>query len=191
MAEVWHSVVGAGPRRTQRWASVVKVIHNAMPLVSGVLKGHLVIHVAGYYRVIWLARKIIHIVASELKDPICHSDECQIGSFSSEATIWYVRYLGIYSWLINEGICQSVKWQIQSFNPTYQYQDTLNPMYSRGLNCWTADFSVYPLEKVIHCVQILWSSLIQRSNTCCDVWYYDVILIWSSIQQVIQSSVMS
>ena len=27
------------------------------------------------------------IVASELKDPICHSDECQIGSFSSEATI--------------------------------------------------------------------------------------------------------
>ena len=28
-----------------------------------------------------------HFVASELKDPICHSDECQIGSFSSEATI--------------------------------------------------------------------------------------------------------
>ena len=26
------------------------------------------------------------LVASELKDPICHSDECQIGSFSSEAT---------------------------------------------------------------------------------------------------------
>ena len=29
----------------------------------------------------------IYIVASELKDPICHSYECQIGSFSSEATI--------------------------------------------------------------------------------------------------------
>ena len=29
----------------------------------------------------------LHFVASELKDPICHSDECQIGSFSSEATI--------------------------------------------------------------------------------------------------------
>ena len=28
----------------------------------------------------------VHIVASKLKDPICHSDECQIGSFSSEAT---------------------------------------------------------------------------------------------------------
>ena len=28
------------------------------------------------------------IVASELNDPICHSDECQIGSFSSEATIY-------------------------------------------------------------------------------------------------------
>ena len=27
-----------------------------------------------------------HFVASELKDPFCHSDECQIGSFSSEAT---------------------------------------------------------------------------------------------------------
>ena len=30
------------------------------------------------------------IVASELKDPICHSDECQIGSFSSEATKYQV-----------------------------------------------------------------------------------------------------
>ena len=28
-----------------------------------------------------------HIVAPELNDPICHSNECQIGSFSSEATI--------------------------------------------------------------------------------------------------------
>ena len=28
-----------------------------------------------------------HFVASELNDPICHSDECQMGSFSSEATI--------------------------------------------------------------------------------------------------------
>ena len=28
----------------------------------------------------------LYIVASEQKDPICHSDECQIGSFSSEAT---------------------------------------------------------------------------------------------------------
>ena len=30
----------------------------------------------------------IYIVASELKDPICHSNECQIGSLSSEATIY-------------------------------------------------------------------------------------------------------
>ena len=28
-----------------------------------------------------------YIVASELKDPICHSNECQIGSFSAQATI--------------------------------------------------------------------------------------------------------
>ena len=33
-----------------------------------------------------------YLVASELKDPICHSDECQIGSFSSEATICEVVY---------------------------------------------------------------------------------------------------
>ena len=31
----------------------------------------------------------IHVVASELKDPICHSNECQIGSFSSEAAMCF------------------------------------------------------------------------------------------------------
>ena len=36
---------------------------------------------------------IYNIVASELKDPICHSDECQIGSFSSEATIYTNKYI--------------------------------------------------------------------------------------------------
>ena len=30
-----------------------------------------------------------YIVASKLNDPICHSNECQIGSFSSEATIFF------------------------------------------------------------------------------------------------------
>ena len=34
-----------------------------------------------------------HLVASELKDPIWHSPEWQIGSFSSEATIWYLKHL--------------------------------------------------------------------------------------------------
>ena len=34
-----------------------------------------------------------HIVASELKDPIWHSLEWQIGSFSSEATIYYKQLL--------------------------------------------------------------------------------------------------
>ena len=33
----------------------------------------------------------IHVVASELNDPICHSNECQIGSFSSEATMYLSR----------------------------------------------------------------------------------------------------
>ena len=38
-----------------------------------------------FYRTTHL--ECLHIVASELKDPICHSNECQIGSFSSEAAI--------------------------------------------------------------------------------------------------------
>ena len=33
-----------------------------------------------------------HVVASELKDPICHSNECQIGSFSSEATMCNITF---------------------------------------------------------------------------------------------------
>ena len=36
-----------------------------------------------------------HIVASELKDPICHSNECQIGSSSSEATYAYLTRMQI------------------------------------------------------------------------------------------------
>ena len=41
---------------------------------------------------------IQHIVASELNDPICHSDECQIGSFSSEATI--LCLLGLHAGIL-------------------------------------------------------------------------------------------
>ena len=37
-----------------------------------------------------------HFVASELKHSICHSDECQIGSFSSEATIWSPWFIHKY-----------------------------------------------------------------------------------------------
>ena len=33
-----------------------------------------------------------NFVASELKDPICHSDECQIAFFSSEATVCSVVF---------------------------------------------------------------------------------------------------
>ena len=47
-------------------------------------------------RVCWVCnaaqqtRGVEQVVASELKDPICHSDECQIGSFSSVATkCWF------------------------------------------------------------------------------------------------------
>ena len=39
----------------------------------------------------------VHVVASELKDPICDSDECQIGSFSDDVYVChdYVDYLVI------------------------------------------------------------------------------------------------
>ena len=39
-------------------------------------------------------------VASELKDPICHSDECQIGSFSSEAKNHTHRPTSVYRHII-------------------------------------------------------------------------------------------
>ena len=42
------------------------------------------IDIISIYEVFFWERE--HLVASELKDPICHSNECQIGSFSSEAT---------------------------------------------------------------------------------------------------------
>ena len=39
-----------------------------------------------------------HLVTSELKDPICHSNECQIGSFSSEVTDGNYRYILYKLW---------------------------------------------------------------------------------------------
>ena len=39
-------------------------------------------------KLISLVRNICLRHISSLKEPICHSNECQIGSFSSEATIW-------------------------------------------------------------------------------------------------------
>ena len=46
---------------------------------------HLSIHLFSLHKAIAVS---LQIVASKLKDPICHSNECQIGSFSSEATKW-------------------------------------------------------------------------------------------------------
>ena len=44
---------------------------------------------------------IDHFVASELKDPIWHSLEWQIGSFSSEATIcWLTQVVGFINVII-------------------------------------------------------------------------------------------
>ena len=46
----------------------------------------------------------VYIVVSELNDPICHSDECQIGSFSSEATIYTTSLCYIYLNICLSGI---------------------------------------------------------------------------------------
>ena len=48
---------------------------------------------ACYLFVTMLTFSQLHFVASELKDPICHSNECQIGSFSSEPTICSFYFL--------------------------------------------------------------------------------------------------
>ena len=44
-------------------------------------------------------RSCKYVVASELKDPICHSDECQIGSFSSEATMFLLTKMYIRAYI--------------------------------------------------------------------------------------------
>ena len=53
----------------------------------------------------------LQIVASELNDPICHSNECQIESFSAEATkllciILGMHYIGYYTYLGQNDSCK-------------------------------------------------------------------------------------
>ena len=57
-------------------------------LLSPVLKGTLILTLV-------LLGLYIYIVASELNDPICHSDECQIGSFSYEETMYGCKEVSI------------------------------------------------------------------------------------------------
>ena len=52
--------------------------------------------------------RVGYIVASELKDPICHSDECQIGSFSSVAAIYTYVQSGLYDPFITKLRCYKV-----------------------------------------------------------------------------------
>ena len=69
----WFLTSGAPLLRTPRWY---------LPWLSGTLKNMpwATLKTAGKN---WKHLQL-HL---QLKDPICHSDECQIGSFSSEATI--------------------------------------------------------------------------------------------------------
>ena len=77
------------------------------------------------------ARKL-YIVASELKDPICHSDECQIGSFSSEATISISAYcfVMIYSCLWRY-ICNT---KCESYWKRYNYYILFNYVNRRSID---------------------------------------------------------
>ena len=77
--------------------------HNSCPflifrLPNGRLCGELAIHNNKDYISVGVFED--YIVASELKDPIWHSLEWQIGSFSSEATIYTQAIFRIKQWLI-------------------------------------------------------------------------------------------
>ena len=88
LSQLWNSQPSNSQAPTQRWS-------NAGPASNQRLVNALYFLEELQKRRRWRERLNIscapvtcrHIVASELKDPICHSNECQIGSFSSEATI--------------------------------------------------------------------------------------------------------
>ena len=55
-------------------------------------------------------RSCAHIVASKLNNPICHSNECQIGSFSFEATTFlYTLWYTVGFWLVQMTISTNPK----------------------------------------------------------------------------------
>ena len=70
--------------RAKEMVKIVFFCHDWLSMLQ-VLIGH-TIHM---YRCGW------HIVASELKDPIWHSLEWQIGSFSSEPTIYLTGFTSL------------------------------------------------------------------------------------------------
>ena len=93
-------------QRRKRWADVVLILYNFCVYwvaSAGLMFGQCrrwwasiepifnQCVVFWVYQSVWINHCLTYclsvlLVASELKDPICHSDECQIGSFSSEAT---------------------------------------------------------------------------------------------------------
>ena len=83
-----HNVVPAsstaGPKLYKCYTNVLCLLGQIWTTISALYQYHskLARYCQGY------------IVASELKDPIWHSSEWQIGSFSSEATIWCCRCHG-------------------------------------------------------------------------------------------------
>ena len=80
-----------------------------------------------------------YIVASELKDPICHSDECQIGSFSSEATICAQVELYSLVYIENNEACMNADNNYCSIE--HEIKD--------GTQRWTVA-SVYNLDPILY-----------------------------------------
>ena len=70
-----------------------------------------------------ITKRSIHIVASELRDPIWHSSEWQIGSFSSEVTIYSSIYTATHDleWL-NMTHIWSQNLQLLTFKHTFRSQ---------------------------------------------------------------------
>ena len=83
-----------------------------------------------------------HIVATELKDPIWHSLEWQIGSFSSEATISYVKLLSLHTKCI---LVNNIRLRLPDFM-IWCWWETYYIFYYRHLDIKGS----FPLYKVIH-----------------------------------------
>ena len=84
-----YNIYKTSAQRLRHLSNIVEMIYKCFVFAG-------IPDISGYGYVIDLVvchvNYITDIVASELKDPICHSNECQIGSFISEATICYREY---------------------------------------------------------------------------------------------------
>ena len=108
---------------------------------------------ACYLFVTMLTFSQLHFVASELKDTICHSDECQIGSFSSEPTICCLYFLDfdIVSLPAIHSADQNVTLTSADGGSTFTFSREVSEplMDKKGKHCGTHIFQLIPIENSI------------------------------------------